>query len=187
MPTRTTRSRAGQTNNRGRDGADAQRMAPLHDLFEQELRDLYSAEQMIVKALPKMADAASSADLKRAFERHLEETQRHVERLEQIFERQSIAGRTKKCEGMEGILKEGADLMRAKADPEVKDAGLIGTAQKAEHYEMAGYGTVRTFAQHLGEADIADMLQKTLDEEGAADEKLTQIAQHINEEATETP
>jgi ferritin-like metal-binding protein YciE len=188
MPTRTprTRSRAGHTTSRGRAG-QGQRMSSLHDLFEEELRDLYSAGQRIVNALPKMAGAASSVDLRRAFEHHLEETQRHVERLQSIFERQSITARAKKCEGMEGILKEGAELTHAKAEPQVKDAGLIGAAQKAEHYEMAGYGTVRTFAQDLGERDIADMLQETLNEEGTADEKLTQIAEPINESAAEAP
>jgi ferritin-like metal-binding protein YciE len=185
MPTRTTRSRsrAGHTS-RSRSHLG---MSSLHDLFEEELRDLYSAEQMILQALPKMADAASSSGLRQAFERHLEESRRHVERLEDIFERQSINAKGKKCEGMNGILKEGAELLEVKAEPEVKDAGLIGAAQKAEHYEMAGYGTVRTFAEHLGEQEIATMLQETLDEEGAADKTLTQIAQHINEAAAETP
>lgn len=188
MATRAARSRprSDQTTTRSRARAHSPSLHSLHDLFEEELRDLYSAEQMIVKALPKMADAASSSDLRRAFEHHLEETRRHVERLAAIFERQSITGKTKKCEGMEGILKEGAELLQAKAEPEVKDAGLIGAAQKAEHYEMAGYGTVRTFAEQLGEQEIASMLQETLNEEGAADKKLTQIAQHVNE-AAETP
>jgi ferritin-like metal-binding protein YciE len=189
MVTRATRARSGsgQTTRRNRARAQISGLSTLHDLFEEELRDLYSAEQMIVKALPKMADAASSSDLREAFEHHLEETRRHVERLKTIFDRQSMAGKGKKCEGMEGLLKEGEELLHAKAEPEVKDAGLIGAAQKVEHYEMAGYGTVRTFAEHLGELEIATMLQETLDEEGAADKKLTEIAQHINDEATEAP
>lgn len=190
MPTRETRSRSrtGQPTTRSRSRAHSPTMTSLHDLFEEELRDLYSAEQMIVKALPKMVDAAASSDLREAFEHHLEETRRHVERLEKIFERQSINAKGKKCEGMEGLLKEGEELLHARAEPLVKDAGLIGAAQKVEHYEMAGYGTVRTFAEHLGEREIATMLQETLNEEGAADKKLTQIAQrHINEEAAEDP
>jgi len=162
-------------------------MNSLRDLFEEELKDLYSAEQQIVKSLPKMASAASSSDLKNAFEHHLEETRGHIQRLEQIFERQSMSGKGKKCEGMEGLLKEGAELLQTRAEPWVKDAGLIGAAQRVEHYEIAGYGTARTFAEHLGEQDIAEMLQETLDEEGAADQKLTQIAQDVNVKAAEMP
>lgn len=188
MPTREARSRSrtgqGMTRSRAR-AQSSSTMHSLHDLFEEELKDLYSAEQQIIKALPKMASAASSSDLKKAFEHHLEETRRHVERLETIFESQSMTGKGKKCEGMEGLLKEGAELMQAKAKPEVKDAALVGAAQRVEHYEIAGYGTLRSFAEHLGKRDIAKMLQQTLNEEGAADETLTQIAGHINEAAAE--
>lgn len=190
MLTREARSRSrtgqGMTRSRARTQSSSTRYS-LHDLFEEELKDLYSAEQQIIKALPKMASAASSSDLKQAFEHHLEETRRHVERLETIFESQSMTGKGKKCEGMEALLKEGAELMQAKAEPEVKDAGLIGAAQRVEHYEIAGYGTLRSFAEHLGKREIAKMLQQTLNEEGAADEKLTQIAGHINEAAAKMP
>jgi ferritin-like metal-binding protein YciE len=182
-----SRSRAGRTMARNRTRSRSSEMYSLRDLFEEELKDLYNAEQQIVKSLPKMADAVSSTDLKNAFEHHLEQTYGHIERLEQIFQRQSMAAKGKKCEGMEGLLKEGAELLQTKAEPEVKDAGLIGAAQRVEHYEIAGYGTARAFAEQLGELDIAKMLQETLNEEGAADKKLTQIAQHINVQAAETP
>lgn len=162
------------------------RLHSLRDLFHEELKDLYNAEQQIAKLLPKMVTAASSSDLRSALERHLEETRGHIERLHQIFERESISGKSKKCEGMEGLLKEGAELLQAKTEPEVRDAGLIGAAQRVEHYEIAVYGTVRTFAEQLGKQDIAKTLQETLDEEGAADKKLTEIAQHINVKAAET-
>ncbi len=182
-----SRSRTGHTVTRSRARSRSSHMYSLRDLFEEELKDLYSAEQQIVKALPKMASAASSSDLKDAFEHHLKETRGHIERLERIFERQSMSGKGKKCEGMDGLLKEGAELLQTNAEPEVKDAGLIGAAQRVEHYEIAVYGTARTFAEHLGEREIAKTLQETLNEEGAANKKLTQIAQHINVEAAEAP
>jgi ferritin-like metal-binding protein YciE len=172
---------------RGRTRSRSSQMYSLRDLFEEELKDLYNAEQQIVKSLPKMAGAVSSSDLKDAFEHHLEQTYGHIERLEQIFERQSMTAKGKKCEGMEGLLKEGAELLQTRAEPDVKDAGLIGAAQRVEHYEIAGYGTARAFAEQLGERDIAKMLQEILNEEGAADKKLTQIAQHVNVQAAETP
>ena len=180
MPTGEARSRfrTGRTASRSRSRSSS--LQSLRDLFEEELKDLYSAEQQIMKALPKMVSASSSSDLRNAFEHHLEETRSHVERLEQIFERQSVSGKGKKCEGMEGVIKEGAELLQAKAEPEVKDAGLIGAAQRVEHYEIASYGTAKTFAEQLGEREIAKMLQETLNEEGAADKKLTQIARRIN-------
>jgi ferritin-like metal-binding protein YciE len=188
MPMRDrSRARAGRTMTRSRTRSRSSEMGSLRDLFEEELKDLYNAEQQIVKSLPKMANAVSSPDLKDAFEHHLEETYGHLERLEQIFQRESMVAKGKKCEGMEGLLKEGAELLQTKAAPEVKDAGLIGAAQRVEHYEIAGYGTARAFAEQLGERDIAKMLQETLNEEGAADKKLTQIAQHINVQAAETP
>jgi ferritin-like metal-binding protein YciE len=188
MPMRDrSRPRAGRTMTRSRTRSRSSEMGSLRDLFEEELKDLYNAEQQIVKSLPKMANAVSSPDLKDAFEHHLEETYGHLERLEQIFQRESMVAKGKKCEGMEGLLKEGAELLQTKAAPEVKDAGLIGAAQRVEHYEIAGYGTARAFAEQLGERDIAKMLQETLNEEGAADKKLTQIAQHVNVQAAETP
>ncbi len=180
-----TASGVGRTAAGDRMGSRSRQMYSLRDLFELELKDLYNAEQQLVKSLPKMASAASSSDLKNAFEHHLEETYGHIDRLEQIFDRQSMRGKGKKCEGMEGLLKEGAELLQVKAKPEVKDAGLIGAAQRVEHYEIAGYGTARTFAEQLGERDAAGILQETLDEEGAADKKHSQIAQRIKARAAE--
>ena len=158
-------------------------MGSLRDLFHEELKDLYNAEQQIAKALPRMLNAAASADLRGALEDHLQETHGHIERLERIFERESISGKGNKCEGMQGLLKESAQLLEAEGEPQVKDAGLIGAAQRVEHYEIAVYGPARTFAAQLGERDIATQLQETLDEEGAADKKLTQIAQEVNMKA----
>ena len=150
----------------------------LNDLYTEELKDLYSAESQLVVALPKMAKAASSPILKQAFEAHLEETKGHVKRLEQIFETLKGSPKGKKCKAMEGLVEEGAELIKEKADfePEVVDAGLIGAAQRVEHYEIAAYGTVRTFAQQLGYQEAARLLQQTLDEEEAADQKLTALA-----------
>jgi ferritin-like metal-binding protein YciE len=155
----------------------------LRALFVDELKDLYSAEHQLLKALPKMAKAASSPQLTRAFESHLEETKGQVERLEQVFESLDVSPKGKKCKAMEGLVEEGAELMEEDADPDVMDAGLIAAAQRVEHYEIAGYGCVRTYAQLLGETKAAKLLQATLDEEGAADKKLTQIAEKINVEA----
>ena len=161
------------------------KLESLHDLYVQELKDLYSAEQMILKALPKMAKAASSEELQSAFQEHLEETRGQVERLERIFAQMNTSPRGKKCRAMEGLLEEGKEVIAAKGDPATKDAALIAAAQRVEHYEMAGYGCVRTFARLLGEDDAADLLQETLDEEGEADKKLTQIAESsINFEAS---
>jgi ferritin-like metal-binding protein YciE len=152
---------------------------PLGELLVDELKDLYSAENQIIKALPKMAKAASSPDLKRAFERHLEETRRQVERLNQIGESLEVKLTGKKCKGMEGLIEEGKEVMEEDFDDDTLDAGLIGAAQKVEHYEIAGYGTARTHAEMLGYSKIAKLLQQTLDEEGAADKKLTQIAESV--------
>lgn len=157
----------------------------LREMFVEELKDLYNAENQLIKALPKMAKAASSADLKKAFESHLKETKMHVERLEQVFASLDEAAKGKRCKAMEGLVEEGAEWMDEDADPDVMDAGLIACAQRVEHYEMAGYGCVRTYAQVLGESKAASLLQKTLDEEGAADKKLTQLAERINVEANE--
>jgi ferritin-like metal-binding protein YciE len=149
----------------------------LRDLLLEELRDLYNAEIQLTDALPKMAEAAGSADLRAAFEHHLDETEGHVSRLEKILERLSeeVSGET--CEAMKGLIKEGELIIKAEGDPDVRDAGLIGAAQRVEHYEIAGYGTARTLARRLGEDEIASVLQQTLDEEGEADKKLTSIAE----------
>ena len=160
------------------------KLKSLHDLYVSELKDLYSAENQILKALPKMAQAASSPQLQQAFSEHLEQTRRQVERLDQIFERLGQKPTGKKCHGMEGLLEEGKEMMSENMEPDVMDASLIVSAQKVEHYEMAGYGSVRTYANMLGENEAAKMLQQTLDEEGETDKKLTQLAESvINREA----
>lgn len=158
----------------------------LETLLVHELKDLYSAETQIVKALPKMVKTAKASDLVKAFRDHLEESKTHVDRLKDIFEKhfQDYKPGGHHCNGMEGLLEEGEDMIAEDAPDDVKDAGLIAAAQRVEHYEMAGYGCARTFARQLGMNDLADLLQKTLDEEGAADEKLTRIAEgSINQEA----
>ncbi len=152
---------------------------PLEELLVDELKDLYSAEKQIVAALPKMAKAASSPDLRRAFERHLDETRRQVERLEQIGEDLDVRLTGKKCKGMEGLIDEGKELMEEDLDENALDAGLIGAAQKVEHYEIASYGTARTHATLLGYKKAAKLLQQTLDEEGATDKKLTALADSL--------
>ena len=162
----------------------AEEMSPLEELLQDELKDLYSAENQIIKALPRMAKAASSPELKRAFERHLEETRRQVERLEAIGEELEMKLTGKKCAGMEGLLEEGKELMQEIDDDDALDAGLIGAAQKVEHYEIAAYGTARTHAEMLGYRKIAKLLQQTLNEEATTDKKLTQLAESlINVEA----
>jgi len=155
----------------------------LREMFVEELKDLYSAEQQLLKALPKMAKAASSGPLKQAFNLHLQETNQQVERLDQVFAGLQLNPKGKKCKAMEGLVAEGTEWMAQDADPDVMDAGLIAAAQRVEHYEMAGYGCVRTYAQLLGEKKAAALLQKTLNEEGAADKKLTKLAEKINVEA----
>ena len=151
-------------------------MDSLADLMEDELKDLYSAENQLLKALPKMAKKASSASLKQAFTSHLKETEGHVKRLEQIGKSLEIKLGGKKCHAMEGLIEEGKEVIDEDGEPAVIDAALIGAAQRVEHYEMAGYGTVRAMAEKLGQSEIAKILQQTLDEEGAADKKLTAIA-----------
>ena len=164
----------------------AQETNPLQELLVDELKDIYSAENQIIKALPKMAKAASSPELKRAFERHLEETKRQVERLDQIGEALDVRMTGKKCKGMEGLIEEGKEIMSEDLEEDALDAGLIGAAQKVEHYEIAAYGTARAHANMLGLNKIAKLLQQTLDEEGATDKKLTQLAESIiNVEAVE--
>ena len=157
----------------------------VHDLLITELRDLHDAEKQLIEALPKMAEAASSTELKSAFTHHLEETRKHATRLDGIFENLNENPGGETCEAMEGLVKEGEGFIKAKGQPDVRDAGLIGAAQRVEHYEMAGYGTARTLAKRLGFHDIAKTLQATLDEEAAADRKLTSIAEgNVNPAAT---
>ena len=157
----------------------ALKLDSLRDLFIEELRDLYSAETQLVDALPKMAEAASSSELKSAFRHHLEQTRGHVSRLEPAFEQMGEKSSGEVCEGMKGLIKEGEILVKAEGDPDVRDAGLIGAAQRVEHYEIAGYGTARSLARRLGESQIADTLQQTLQEEAEADKKLTAIAESL--------
>jgi ferritin-like metal-binding protein YciE len=159
----------------------ASKMNTLEDLFMDLLKDLYSAEKQLAKALPKMAKAAHASDLKQAFQHHLAQTEGQVERLDQIFSDLESSPRGKKCVGMEGLIEEGNELMQENAEPDVMDAGLIAAAQKVEHYEIASYGAVRTWAQQLGYDQAARLLQETLDEEGEANKTLTQIAEsHVN-------
>jgi len=159
------------------------KLESLHDLFVDELKDLYSAENQLLKALPKMAKAASSSELQAAFEDHLEVTQGQVRRLEKVFKKLGVSPKGKKCKAMEGLIEEGKELLEEDAEPAVLDAALIAAAQKVEHYEIAGYGTVRTFARLLGHEDAAELLQQTLDEEGDADKKLTELSESINVDA----
>ena len=162
----------------------ASKMQTLDDLYTNMLKDLYSAEKQLVKALPKMAKNAQASDLQRAFQEHLKQTEGHVERIERIFSDLGSSPRGKKCVGMEGLVEEGNELLQEQIDPDVLDAGLIAAAQKVEHYEIASYGTVRTWAERLGYNRAAQLLQQTLDEEGDANKKLTQLAEsHINMEA----
>jgi ferritin-like metal-binding protein YciE len=156
----------------------------MRDLYVHELRDLLSAENQIIKALPKMAKAASSDELRAAFEEHLEQTKEHARRLETIFERMGMTSRGKKCKAVEGLIEEGKETMEKDADESVLDAALIASAQRVEHYEIAAYGCARTYARLLGEDEAAEMLQRTLDEEGDTDKKLTDLAERaINVEA----
>ena len=158
----------------------------LRTLWVEEMRDLYNAENQLLKALPKMAKSASTPELKEAFETHLEETRTHVERLDEIFGKLGKKPTGKTCKAMKGLVEEGSEMMQHDGPDSVLDAGIIAAAQRVEHYEIAGYGAARTFASILGEDEAEDLLQETLDEEGAADEKLTEIAEGIvNEEAEE--
>jgi ferritin-like metal-binding protein YciE len=162
----------------------ASKMATLEDLYTDLLKDLYSAEKQLVKALPKIAKNAQSPDLQKAFQEHLKQTEGHVDRIERIFSDMDGSPRGKKCVGMEGLIEEGNELLQEDAEPDVLDAGLIAAAQKVEHYEIAGYGTARAWAQHLGYDSAARLLQQTLEEESLANEKLTKIAEsHVNMEA----
>lgn len=164
----------------------AKKMNKLEDLFVDTLKDLYSAENQLVKALPKMAKAAHSEDLKRGFQEHLEQTKEQVRRIEEIFAGIDASPRGKKCVGMEGLIKEGEELieMKGTANADVLDAGLIAAAQKVEHYEIATYGTARTYAEMLGNKEGANLLQKTLEEESKHNERLTKLAvSQVNEDA----
>ena len=164
----------------------AEEMNPVQELLADQLKDLFSAENQIIKALPKMAKNATNEQLRVAFERHLEETRGQVARLEQIAEEMGITLRGKKCKGMQGLLDEGKEAMDEFED-DVLDAAMIGAAQKVEHYEIAGYGTARTHASMLGMTKAARLLQQTLDEEGRTDKKLTDLAERVvNREALQS-
>jgi ferritin-like metal-binding protein YciE len=158
----------------------------MRQLYIDELRDLYNAETQLVKALPKMAKASSNAELRQGFEEHLRQTSEHVSRLEQIFEMLDEKPTGKKCLGMEGLVKEGAETMREDYEESTMDTAIIGAAQRVEHYEIAGYGTVRALAQLMGEDEHVTLLEQTLEEEKQTDEKLTQLAESINANAAET-
>jgi ferritin-like metal-binding protein YciE len=156
----------------------------LQDLYVEELRDLYSAESQILETLPKMIGAASRPELKQSFQTHLEQTRGQVQRLEQSFQTLGQSPQGKTCKGMQGLLAEGQEMIKHDADAAVRDAGLISAAQRVEHYEIAGYGTVRTYANLLGRSDEAQLLQQTLNEEGETDKKLTRLAEGlVNREA----
>jgi ferritin-like metal-binding protein YciE len=151
----------------------------LSDLLVEELRDLFSAENQLIKALPKLAKAASAPELRQAIEKHLEETKGQVTRLETIFRDLEVSPKGKKCKAMEGLIEEGGEMMDMDGDASVRDAGLIAAAQRVEHYEIAGYGCARTFATLLGYQEAASLLQETLDEEANADKKLTELAETV--------
>lgn len=155
----------------------AMKLDSLRDLLLEELRDLHNAETQLLDALPKMAEAASSNELKSAFNHHLEQTRQHVSRLERIFQQIGEKSSGETCEAMKGLIKEGETLVKAEGDPVVRDAGIVGAAQRVEHYEIAGYGTARSLARRLGESQMAEILQQTLNEEAEADKKLTSIAE----------
>jgi len=158
----------------------------VRQLYIEELRDLYNAETQLVKALPKMAKASSNDELRQAFEEHLRQTSEHVSRLEQIFEMLDEKPSGKKCLGMEGLVKEAAETMKEDYEDAVMDAGIIGAAQRVEHYEIAAYGTVRTLAELMGENEHVTLLEQTLEEEKQTDQKLTKLAEDVNSEAMET-
>jgi ferritin-like metal-binding protein YciE len=158
----------------------------LKHLYVEELKDLFSAENQLLKALPKMAKASTSEDLRAGFEEHLEQTKEHVARLEKIFKTLGETAGGKKCKGMAGLIEEGAEMIAEDPDPEELDAGLISAAQRVEHYEIAGYGCVSAYAKLLGEDRALSLLQQTLEEEKEADKKLTQLSGRINVEAADS-
>jgi ferritin-like metal-binding protein YciE len=155
------------------------KLQSLDDLFFEQLRDMFDAEKQIIKALPKMAKAAESDELRMAFEEHLDQTRGHLERLERIFDLLGKKARGKSCQAMEGLIEEGEEILDADAEPMVRDAGLIAAAQRVEHYEMAAYGCLHSWAQQLGNAKAAELIEETLHEEKEADQKLTHIAQSM--------
>ena len=161
------------------------KLESLHDLFIEELQDLYSAENQILEALPEMIGKVHAPELKRALQQHLEQTRGQVQRLDLIFDQlgDDVDREDKTCKGMKGIIKDGEDVLKARAEPEVLDAGIIAGAQRVEHYEIAGYGTVRTYAQLLGHKEWARLLEQTLEEEKEADQILNKLASRINVEA----
>lgn len=157
--------------------AGAGKLENLEDLLLEQLRDLFNAEEQLIDALPKMAQAASSSQLKQAFESHLQETRGQKQRLEQAFRDLGKQPEGETCEAMQGLISEGDEIINLEGDPDVKDAALIAAAQRVEHYEIAGYGCARAFATRLGHNQVANLLQETLQEERKADEKLTQLAE----------
>jgi ferritin-like metal-binding protein YciE len=160
------------------------KITSLNELLAEELKDIYSAEKQLLRAMPKMAKKATSPELKSALQEHMEVTQRQVERLEQVFESIGKPAKAKTCKAMQGLLEEATEIMGEDADDAVLDAGIIAAAQKVEHYEIASYGTVRTWARLCGQEEAANLLQETLDEEGEADQRLTQLAESlVNPEA----
>jgi len=157
----------------------------LQELYVEQLRDLYDAEQQIIKALPRLIEAAQSEELSDALNEHLEVTRKQAERVAKICQELDEDVKGEKCKGMEGVIKEGSELVEEIEDEDVRDAAIIAAAQRVEHYEMAGYGTARTFATLLGYDDAAQMLEETLDEEKEADQKLSELAEQLNSEAME--
>jgi ferritin-like metal-binding protein YciE len=161
-------------------------MESLEELMHDELKDIYDAEKQLTKALPKLAKKATAAELKEAFEEHLGQTERHIERLEEVFEQLGLPARGKKCEGMQHLIAEGEEMIGEAEDDATRDAVMIASAQKVEHYEIASYGTLRTWANLLGQSEIAGLLEETLEEEKETDQNLTAIAESfVNEEAAE--
>lgn len=155
-------------------------MRHLQDLYEQQLKDIYDAESQLVEALPKMAGAASSPDLQKAFQHHLEQTKQHVKRLQKVFDDMGKQPHGETCEAMQGLVKEGEDIIKKDGAPDVKDAALIAAAQRVEHYEIAAYGTVCTYAEQLSHSDAHQILSETLSEEKETDDKLNTLASAIN-------
>lgn len=155
----------------------------IENLFVEELKDLYSAETQITKTLPKLVEAASSPDLKSAFEHHLKETEGQIQRLDKAFKILGTSPKGKTCDGMKGILAEGAEMLHETSEGDIRDVALISAAQRVEHYEMAAYGSVRSYAENLQQQEIAGLLKETLEEEKAADKKLTEISRQVNSRA----
>jgi ferritin-like metal-binding protein YciE len=155
----------------------------MEKLLVEELKDLYSAESQITKTLPKLVEAASSEDLRGAFQHHLKETEGQIERLDKAFKLLGVSPKSKTCDGMKGILSEGSEMMHETERGQIRDIALISAAQRVEHYEMAAYGTVRSYAEQLNKPEVARLLQETLDEEKTADKKLTEISHKVNSHA----